>query len=138
MRNLAERIAHHWQGNEKSRFLLIGAVNTGFGYASFTVYYILLERWLNYLLVAVLAHMTAVCFAFYLHRRIVFRSESPWWPEFVRYNLSLLGVLLAGLAGLAILVSGIGLHPLLGQAIVTLFSVVISYMAHRHFSFKKR
>ncbi len=125
-----------WQRNQQARFLLVGAFNTAFGYLVFVVLFLLAGSRLHYLLVAVLAHFLAVIAAFLCHRRFVFRAEGPWFMQFIRYNLSVLGVMLAGLLGLYLLVSLARLHPLPAQAVVTCLSVVVSYVAHRHFTFR--
>lgn len=125
-----------WQ-NERFRFLLVGAFNTAFGYAAFALLYLLLGNKLHYILIGVLAHVVATLVAFTGQRHLVFRSDSPWLPEFWRFNLSLLAVLLFGLASLFVLVTLLGLHPLLGQAIVTPLSVLLSYFSHRHYSFRQ-
>lgn len=127
----------YWARDEKTRFLVIGGVNTAIGYLLFTGVYLLIGRLVHYMVVALLSHAMAVCVAYYLQRRFVFRSGAAWLPEFVRYNLSLAGVLGAGLAGLYFLVDALGLHPLLAQAVVTGISIVVSYMAHRHYSFRR-
>lgn len=125
-----------WSENEKLRFLVVGAANTLAGYLIFAALYLMLDTWLHYLLVAFASHFLAVCFAYALQRTIVFRSTGAIWPEFLRYNLSLLTVLGAGMAGLLVLVAGFGLPPLLAQAVVTVLSVMGSYIAHRRFSFR--
>lgn len=125
-----------WQRNEQTRFLLVGAFNTAFGYLAFVVLYLLAGNRFHYLLLAVLAHFLSVIVAFLGHRLIVFRAAGPWFAQFIRYNLSVLGVMLASLLGLYVLVELLGQHPLLAQAIVTSLSVAISYFAHRHFSFR--
>lgn len=124
--------------NEKARFLIVGAVNTGIGYLSFATLYLALGTALHYMAIAALAHCVAVSMAFLLQRRLVFRSSAPWRPEFVRYNISVLGVLAASMAGLSLLVSGLGLHPLAAQAAITSGSVLVSYFSHRRFSFRRR
>lgn len=125
-----------WQRNEQTRFLLVGAFNTAFGYLVFVALYLLAGSRFHYLLIAVLAHFLSVIVAFLGHRLIVFRATGPWFAQFIRYNLSVLGVMLAGLLGLYVLVELASLHPLLAQAIVTFLSVTISYFAHRNFSFR--
>lgn len=130
-----ESFLQRWAEGEKLRFLIIGAVNTLIGYLIFAVLYLLTGRWLHYLLVALTSHFLAVGAAFFLQRTVVFRSTGPVWLELLRYNLSLLTVLGAGMAGLYVLVSWVGLPPLLAQAIVTVLSVIGSYLAHRYFSF---
>jgi putative flippase GtrA len=126
----------HWQDTEKLRFLVVGAVNTLVGYVIFAVAYLVVGTWLHYLLVALASHFLAVCIAYYLQRTWVFRSTGPIWPEFVRYNLSLIAVLSIGMTSLFLLVSGFGLPPLVAQATVTLLTVIGSYLAHRDFSFR--
>lgn len=123
--------------NEQMRFLAVGAFNTGFGYLAFAGLYVMLKTWLYYLVIAVLSHALSVIVAFYCHRHLVFRSAAPWFPEFVRYNVSLAGVLSGSLAGLYVCVSLLGMNPLLGQALVTATAVIVSYFAHRHFSFRR-
>lgn len=134
----AESLRQRWAAGEKLRFLVVGAINTLVGYLIFACLYLLIGTWLHYLLVALVSHFLAVSLAYSLHRTIVFRSTGPIWPEFLRYNLSLLTVLGAGMAGLYLLVSSLGLSPLPAQAIVTILSVIGSYLAHRNYSFYRR
>lgn len=137
MREFSSRLVRHWQENEKSRFLIVGAANTGIGYLAFAMYYLGVGRWVNYMVVAIIAHITAVCIAFFLQKRFVFRSDSPWWPEFARYNISLLGILGFNISALYFLVSEMNWNPLAGQAIVMVFSVIGSYYFHKRFSFSR-
>ena len=129
-------LLNHLCRDERVRFLVIGAINTGIGYFSFAALYVTLGTWLHYLVIAALAHVVSVIEAFLLQRRLVFQSTKPWFPEFFRYNISVLSVLAGSMAFLSLLVSGIGLNPLLAQAIVTAGSAVAAYISHRRFSFK--
>lgn len=124
--------------DQRARFLIVGAINTGFGYLSFATLYLLLGAVVHYLGISLLAHAVAVSFAFTLQRRVVFRSTAPWPPEFVRYNISVLGVQAGSMVFLSLLVSGLGWHPLLAQAAVTVGAVVAAYISHRRFSFRCR
>lgn len=133
MRHLTSAI---WQ-NERFRFLVVGAFNTAFGYAIFALLYILFGHRVHYLLIGILAHAIATLAAFTGQRRLVFRSRRPWRPEFLRFNVSLLSVLLFGLASLFVLVTLLGFNPLLGQGVVTPLSVLLSYFTHRHYSFRQ-
>jgi putative flippase GtrA len=126
-----------WNNSQKLRFLILGAWNTLFGYAAFAVGYLLLNRWLQYIVIAVLAHGVAVTQAFLVHKFLVFRSPGPWPAEFARFNLTHLSTFAAGLAGLVILVDAFELHPLAAQAIVLAATVVVGYIAHARFSFNR-
>lgn len=124
-----------WHANERLRFLAIGGWNTLFGYACFVGLYWLLHDHLHYLVIGVLAHIVAVINAFACHRLLVFRSRGAILAEFVRFNLAQLFVLGCGLLALWLVVTILHLSPLRGQALVTVGTILLSYIAHRRFSF---
>jgi putative flippase GtrA len=126
-----------WSNSQKFRFLILGAWNTLFGYGAFALGYILLNRWLQYFVIALLAHAVAVTQSFLTHKFFVFKSSGPWPAEFLRFNLTHLSTFVAGLAGLVLLVDTFGLHPLVAQAFVLVATVVVAYLAHARFSFKR-
>lgn len=129
-------IGKHCQSS-KSRFILVGLWNTAFGYLAFVAFYFAFSAHLHYLIIAVIAHGTAVSQAFILHRRFVFQSRDNWKAQFVRYNIGVTGIFLMGLAGLSILVGLLHFNPLYAQALVTAISVVVSFLVHRDYSFRK-
>lgn len=134
--NSLPALVTHWNELQAIRFLVIGGVNTLIGYLNFTILYLLCRNVLHYLLIAVLSHAISACVAYYLQRRIVFRSKAPWFPEFIRFNASMIFILVIGLSGLYLCVTVMGMHPLIGQALVTILSVIGSYIAHHNFSFQ--
>lgn len=124
-----------WQ-NEKYRFLIIGAYNTGFGYFCFIVLYHLYGHQLHYLVIAVLSHLIAVANAFTSQRVLVFRASGSIVWEFVRFNITSLGTLAFGMAGVVFLVEQAKLSVVVSQTLITGLNVIISYFAHKHFTFK--
>lgn len=123
--------------HEKIRFLAVGVFNTVFGYLVFLALYLAFGARCHYLILSSVAHILSVLVAFCGQRTLVFRSAQPWPREFIRYNISLLFSFLTGLLSLYVLVEFAGLTPSVGQAITVVVTVVISYLAHRHFSFKR-
>lgn len=128
--------AHIW-GNERHRFLIVGAYNTGFGYLIFVFLYEAFGKSLHYLVIVFLSHIIAVTNAFLAQRRLVFRTKGSVFAEFVRFNVTTIGTLLIGLTGMTLLVEQFKLPVLLAQALVTGVTVVASYFAHKYFTFKK-
>lgn len=124
--------------SERFRFLAVGAYNTLFGYVAFALLYAWLGNELHYLVVAVIAHFIAVINAFFAHRMLVFRAHGALLRDFLRFNVSTLGNLAAGLVLMALLVSLVGWHPLLAQALVIAVSVVASYFIHKLYTFAHR
>lgn len=125
-----------WRLPLKLRFLLAGAFNTAFGYGVFAVLYLAFGHAVNYLLIGLLSHSIAACVAFLVHRRLVFQSREPWGRSFLRFNLSQLAALGFSLCALYSLVEFAGLNPLAAQPIVVVSTVLLSYVLHRHFSFR--
>lgn len=121
----------------QSRFLVAGVWNTAFGYLTFAVLYLVFAQSLHYLIIAVFAQALAVSQSFVFHRRFVFKSTGNWKAEFLRYNLGVTGIFLLGLVGLSLCVEQLGFNPLLAQAVVTGVCVVVSYLLHRDYSFRK-
>lgn len=131
----------HWIdkhfGNSKSRFIVVGLWNTAFGYLAFLAFFFAFSDYLHYLVVAVISHATAVTQAFILHRHFVFQSRDSWKSQFVRYNIGVTGIFLLGLVGLSILVGQLRFSPPVAQAAVTAVSIVVSFLVHRDYSFRK-
>ncbi len=133
--SVARDAAGRWRRHEKLRFLVVGGWNTLFGYVTFLALYAALHERVHYLVIGVLAHAIATVNAFACHRLLVFRSRGPLFAEFVRFVVSQLALLAGALVALWVLVSLLQLHPLVGQAIVTVGVVVAGYLAHRRFTF---
>jgi putative flippase GtrA len=105
---------------------------------AFAVLYLWLHESVHYLMIAVIAYVIAVINAFFAHRVLVFRAQGSLVAGFVRYNITTLGSNAIGLAGLAILVDFGGIHPLIAQGIVLAVTVVITYVAHKLYTFARR
>ncbi len=135
---MMERERASWgQLPQQVRFVVAGGFNTVVGYLLFTGLFLLFGRRVHYLLIGLAAYMIAVVIAFSVHRNLVFRSTDEWWPAFARFNLSQVVSLVFGMAALFALVEFLRWSPLLAQFVVTLASVVLNYLLHRHFSFRK-
>jgi len=134
---LHHRVMELFHSSERIRFLIIGGYNTLFGYFSFAALYFLLWPTIHYLVIMVVSHLLSVVNAFVGHRWLVFRSRGPLLLEFLRFNLSFLGLLGFGMVAMPFLVEMVGMRVLIAQALLTTVVVVSSYFAHRHFSFKK-
>jgi putative flippase GtrA len=125
-----------WRDQEKLRFVVVGAWNTVFAYLAFSGLYVLLHRQLHYLLIGALAHVLAVINAFICQRSLVFRSRTHWLAAFLRFNAVQLLVMCLGLVGLAVLVEGFHIHPLLSQLLLIAIAVVVTYVLNRTYAFR--
>lgn len=103
------------------RFLVVGAINTGFGYAVFALLYLATSSHRSALVVATIA---GVVFNFFTTGRIVFASRSGrrFVPFVAGYAISLaLNFVLLEL------LLRLGIDPLLGQVIALPIVVLATY-----------
>jgi putative flippase GtrA len=125
-----------WNEHQKMRFLAVGAWNTLFAYLAYGALYELLHERAHYIVISVATHGLAVANAFFCQRWLVFRSRSPWWSAFLRFNVVQLGVLAWGLAGIGFLVEIVHLRPAYGQIVVMSVAIVASYVLGRKYTFR--
>jgi putative flippase GtrA len=118
-------------------FVGVGAVNTVLGTAFFVGLELTLGRVAGYLVVLVVAHVLSVLCAFVLHRRLVFRVRGNVLLDLGRFELVYIGGLGANMVLLPLMVEVGGLPVIAAQLIVVAIMAPLSYLAHRHFSFRR-
>jgi putative flippase GtrA len=75
--------------------------------------------------------------AFVLHRRLVFRVRGNVLLDLGRFELVYIGGLGANMVLLPLMVEVGGLPVIAAQLIVVAIMAPLSYLAHRHFSFRR-
>lgn len=112
------------------RFLLIGVVNTLFGYGCFAL---LLYLGLHYSVALSLGTIIGVLFNFKTTGYFVFKSKDnrPVLHFFAVYSI----VFLVNLAGLKIF-SSVGIDPYFGGALLVLPMAALAYILNKTFVFK--
>lgn len=120
---------------EQITYLVVGAWNTLFGYLVWALLQYLLGGVLHYLVIVVLAWPIAVVNAYLGYRTFVFRSHGSILRELPRFSLVYVGTLMAGLVALPILLHVLPYSIYVIQAGYTVVVVVLSYLAHKFFSF---
>lgn len=134
------RLARRLFEQERIRFLVVGGVNTVFGYAVFAGLYLAAGQRIGYLGSLYISYVVGVSLAFVLHRRVTFRAhETGGNPvlDFVRFASVYVVSLAVNTIGLPLLVE-LGHLPALGaQAIMVVVTTIISYVGHKYFSFRR-
>ncbi len=123
--------------DQRVAFLIVGGVNTAVGFVCFAGFLALLGQRL-YLVALVCAYVVATLIAFVLYRYVVFRVRghvlADLW-RFITVYLSQLGV---NFVLLYLLVDVAKLRPvLLVQACITIVTALMSWVAHKNFSFRR-
>jgi putative flippase GtrA len=123
--------------DQRVAFVGVGVVNTVLGTMFFIGLELTLGRVAGYLVVLVISHVLSVLCAFALHRRLVFKVTGNVLIDLARFELVYLGGLLANLTLLPLLVEVVGLPVIAGQLVAVGIMAPISFLSHRHFSFRR-
>lgn len=121
---------------EFARYLFVGGWNTAFGMLSYAILYHLLGGRVHYLVLLIPSNILAVTNAFFCYRIIVFRSKGNILLEYLRCYLVYGGMMLVGAALMWLLVGKLKLPPPLANCVSIAATTVVSFFAHRNFSFR--
>lgn len=117
-------------------FLAVGAVNTVFGYLVFAGFLLLLGH-SRYLVALVCAYVIAVLFAFATYRFLVFQVRGHVLRDLGRFVTVYLASFAVNLVVLPLLVELAHLPVLVAQAMIVFITSVMSWMGHKHYSFRR-
>lgn len=131
--------------DERTKFLLVGAFNTAFGYIVFVIVNLTigrdLVRQLDVALASIvsllLSHFISSIPAFFLYRIFVFKASGPILRDFARFQSVYFVPITANIFALPFLV-WIGVNTLLAQGLITVTNVVVTYLGHKFFTFRRR
>jgi putative flippase GtrA len=123
--------------DQRAVFLLVGAVNTGFGFAVFTALELTLGQVTGYMVVLLIAFVLGILEAFALYRRFVFKVKGNVLLDLLRFSSVYLASLAINVVSLPLLVEVARLPVILAQAIVVVATALISFVGHKHFSFRR-
>lgn len=119
------------------RYLIVGGLNTAFGYFVTVGLYYTLRSHLHIVVIGVIANVVCITESFLTYKLFVFNSRASWWREYLRCYVVYGGSALIGIAGLWLLVNVLGIPFWLAQGLLMVISVAISFAGHDRFTFKK-
>jgi len=128
--------------DQRVAFIAVGAINTVVGYAFFAAFlWTVGDRWgrpWSYLAALACAHVVSVLVAFVLYRFVVFRVRGHVLSDLWRFETVYLSALAVNFALLPLLVEIAGLPVLLAQALIVFVTSLMSWVGHKHYSFRRR
>ena len=122
--------------DQRVAFLMVGGINTVVGFLCFAGFLALFGQ-RRYLLALVCAHVVAVLIAFVLYRFVVFRVRGHVLADLWRFETVYLSALAVNFVLLPVLVEFAHLPALLAQALIVLVTSVMSWLGHKHYSFRR-
>jgi putative flippase GtrA len=123
--------------DQRTAFLLVGAFNTGFGLLVFILMQLSLGKVVGYMGALLATHVISVLVAFTLHRHLVFKVRGQVWTDLARFEIVNLGSLALNAVLLPLLVEVGGLPVIPAQCIAGVAVVIISWVGHHSFSFRR-
>jgi putative flippase GtrA len=128
--------------DQRVAFLVVGAINTVVGFLFFVGFLATVgQRWSRpwgYLAAVACTHVFSVLFAFVLYRFVVFRVRGHVLADLWRFETVYLLALAVNFATLPLLVEIAQLPVLLAQALIVIVTSVMSWVGHKHYSFRRR
>ena len=121
---------------EQILYLAVGGWNTLFGYLNFVVLYYFLQARLSVMLILVISYAISIANAYICYRYIVFRSRGSVMREMPRFTSVYLVALAANLVILPLALRWLPFSAYVVQALFTMVVVLLSYLGHKHFSFR--
>jgi len=123
--------------SERIRFLAVGSWNTLVGYLCFLLCYWLMGNRMGPFGTLVASYCFAIPHSYLTQRLLVFRSRGPWMTEFFRFLLANSTIFAANLILLPLIVKLTYIDERWVQAMLVVVLTVMSYLAHRHYSFSR-
>ena len=122
----------------KVKYLAAGAWNTVFGYVSGIVLYMLLKERLPLPVILLISNTLSLTIAFLSYKIFVFQTSGNWIREYIKCILVYGFGAMYSIGLIWILMEGIGWSIWFAQACAMGSVVVISYFAHKKFTFKTK
>lgn len=123
--------------DQRVAFLVVGAINTVVGYLIFALFLVIVGRRWGYLAALACAHVFGVLFAFVLYRFVVFRVRGHVLADLWRFETVYLTALAVNFLLLPLLVEIAHLPVLVAQAMIVFVTSVMSWVGHKHYSFRR-
>lgn len=119
------------------RFLLVGGVNTAFGYSSFAALYFCLSRFVHYLVIVLISTVVNVTFSYLTYKFLVFQTHGDYLREYLRFYAVYAVPIGLGVVLFPACIELLHMNAYLAQAAVMAVTVAVSYFGHRNISFRR-
>tara|TARA_Y100000741_G_scaffold331750_1_gene287286 strand:+ start:59 stop:463 length:405 start_codon:yes stop_codon:yes gene_type:complete len=119
------------------KFLIVGFLNTIFGYSIGLVNYFLFFELIGIIGVGILNNIINITFAFIMFKKFVFKTiNTNWFFEYLRSYVVYGVKAVVGIFVLWLFVSILNMNIYISQAVAMLVTIFLSYTGHKNFTFK--
>lgn len=129
-------VIHSLLFNIKIRFLMVGGINTIFGYLVSLYIYSVLSSFLNLWLLLIFINITNITFSYLLHKLLTFKTKGNYLTEYLRCYLANIVNIILGMSIIWCLINIFHFPFWKAQFIQIVFSTVLLFFMHSRFTFK--
>lgn len=122
---------------DKIMYLIVGGWNTLFGYLSFVLLYFLFSEVVHYLVILVVSTVLNITNAYIGYKFFVFKTKGNYIREYLRFYVIYGASIVLNFVLLPVCVELLTMSPLIAQAALMVLGIILSYLGHKHFSFKR-
>jgi putative flippase GtrA len=123
---------------EKILYLIVGGCNTLVGYSIGVGLYEAFGGNVSIVWIGVTSNILSITFSFLSYKILVFRTKGKWLSEYIKAFLVYGGIALLGVSSLWFFVDKMKISIWYSQALVMGVTVIISYIGHSRFTFRRR
>lgn len=118
------------------RYLLVGVLNTAFGYSLSLLVYHFFQNNLSIIAIGVIINTISITVAFLGYKIFVFKSAGNWLKEYLRCYVTYGFSAVLGIALIWLFVECWSWAFWLSQGLIILLGTAVSYFMHRYFTFR--
>lgn len=131
-------MVNHLLNSRKFRYLIVGGVNTAFGYLVGVGIYKLLVGFYSIWIIGLISNLLAIAFSFVTYKLFVFKTKGQWVTECIKAYLIYGLMALIGIVFLWFYVDSLGFSIWMAQGLVILSTVILSYIGHSRVTFRRK
>jgi putative flippase GtrA len=124
--------------SELIRFVIVGVVNSIFGYSVGVMLFLLLRENFPVFTISVIANSIAIVFSFVTQKVFVFRVKGHWTQQFIKGLAVYSVVTLVGSGVFWVLIEAVHLNVWISQAVVILCTAGIGLVGSKFFTFSAK
>lgn len=119
-----------------SRYLIIGGLNTLFGYfCGILLYYFFIKK-IDIIFILIISNILSITFSFLTYKLFVFKTPGNWLKEYIKCYVVYGSASVIGISMTWFFLDIIGINIWFSQAISTLMVIFFSYYGNSKFTFK--
>ena len=121
----------------KVRYLTVGGFNTVVGYFIGVFGYMIFHDYLPLVMIGVISNILAISFSFVTYKLFVFQTQGRWLTEYLKSYIVYGSSALLGIGLLWLLVGQLTVSIWFAQGIIIIFTIIVSYLGHSRFTFRR-